>query len=173
MESALAIPYADTRPEMLSLSLDSPALPALAELALEVDGAVLTMKLLGASHQVEVALPAPTGFSTDRSTLRETVACSPDRSAPLPSALDRSNYRFTSVTSGPDDDALITAVDQLRRTLADDPFALIGHYPGDVNAVTAIRARATGDGVEWDTWHTYPQSGHIVRTTSRCRWECE
>lgn len=169
MESALATPYADTRADMLSLSLDDPDLPALAALTFTVRGASMTLKLLGASHQVEIVLPTAT-TGADR-VVRETVACSPHRSTPLPRAMERSGYTFAAHTTGPDAQALIATVDGLRRELGHDPHALMGHYPGDVNAVTAIRAVAADDGVAWQTWHTYPQSGHVVHTSSRCRWD--
>ena len=169
MESALAIPYADTRADMLSLSLDDPDLPALAALTFTVHDASMTLRLLGASHQVALVLPSASAGG-DR-VVRETVACSPHAGGPLPRALERADYTFTANTTGPDADALVATVDRLRRELGDDPHALMGHYPGDVNAVTAIRAAAVDGGVAWQTWHTYPQSGHVVHTSSRARWD--
>ena len=121
----------------------------------------MTLRLLGASHQVEIA---------DGELLRETVACSTRATDPLPAEFVSCDYSFTSTTSGPDSAALVTRVADLRRALADDPRALVGHYPGDRDAVTAIQAAERPDGIVWRTWHSYPQTGQIVTTTTRLRW---
>jgi hypothetical protein len=160
IEPALAVRYADTTPGSLSLSLDDPAHPALAELRLTLHSLPVTLRLLGASHQVEIA---------DGDVLRETVACSPRRADPLPREHIATDYRFSSITSASDAAALAARVDGLRLALEDDPHALLGHYPGIRHAVTAIRARETVDGIAWDTWHSYPQTGQIVTTATHLR----
>jgi hypothetical protein len=161
IEPALAVRYADTSPESLSLSLDDPARPALAELHLTLCARPVTLRLLGASHQVEVGGGA---------ILRETVACSERACEPLPTQFVADDYRFTSETTQLDPTTLVTRVAELRRTLADDPRAIVGHYPGDPDAVTAVQAAETSDGIGWRTWHSYPQTGQIVTTTTRLRW---
>lgn len=159
IDPALAVRYADTTPETLVLTLDDPARPALAELRLSFRDVPVTLRLLGASHQVEVG-----------DVLRETVACSTGPSDPLPTQFAADAYRFTSTTTTPDTAGLVARVAELRRELADDPCALVGHYPGDPDAVTAIQVGHTPDGLMWQTWHSYPQTGQIVATTSELLW---
>ena len=66
----------------------------------------------------------------------------------------------------PDGDGLRTRVAALRADLADDPYALVGVFPGDVDAVTALSVRPDPpDGtVGWRTWHAYPQTNELVLT---------
>ncbi|MGC1214244.1 MAG: DUF2617 family protein [Micromonospora sp.] len=153
----LDTPYVDTSAADLSLALGGPERPALHVRELALPGGLrLRLRLLGASHQVVCA------------ALTETVACLPGRPPHLPGTLhdDASGYRFTATVLRLDADGLRTRVARLRADLADDPYALVGVFPGDVDAVTALSVRPDPpDGtVGWRTWHAYPQSNELVLT---------
>ncbi len=153
----LDAPYVDTHAADLSLSLGGPERPALHVRELTLPGGLrLRLRLLGASHQVICG------------ELTETVACLPGRAPHLPDILHDENagYRFTATVLRPAGDGLRTRVAALRAELADDPYALVGIFPGDVNAVTALSVRPfPPDGsVAWRTWHAYPQTNELVLT---------
>ncbi|MET7804456.1 DUF2617 family protein [Micromonospora chersina] len=154
---ALDAPYVDTRAADLSLALGGPERPALHVRELTLPGGLrLRLRLLGASHQVICG------------DLTETVACLPGRPPHLPDALhdETAGYRFTATVLRPAGDGLRTRVAALRAELADDPYALVGVFPGDEDAVTALAVRpAPPDGsVAWRTWHAYPQTNELVLT---------
>lgn len=159
----LETPYVDTEAGDLSLALGGPELPALYVLDLELpDRMRLRLRLLGASHQVMLRAPGGVGIS-------ETVACLPGRPPELPTTLhdESTGYRFSAMVQRLDPDELSARVGRLRRELADDPYALVGVFPGDLDAVTALEPVRTPVGpgsVGWRTWHVYPQSGEVVRT---------
>jgi hypothetical protein len=138
----LETPYADTTAGDLSFALGLPELPALHVLRLPG----LELRLLGASHQV-----VWTAAGGER--LVETVACLPGRDPHLPSSMDGAGYRFESTVEP------LGAAPPWQE-LAADPHALVGVFPGDPNAVTALRAEERG----WRTWHAYPQTGELVTT---------
>lgn len=77
MLTTLNTAYTDTRAADLAWALGREPLPALATLDLELTGAKLQLRLLGASHQV---LPE----EEQGSHCSETVACIPGSSTPLP-----------------------------------------------------------------------------------------
>lgn len=137
----LDTPYADTTAGDLSFALGLPELPALHVLRLPG----LELRLLGASHQV-------VWTAADGERCVETVACLPGHDPHLPSTMDGAGYRFESTVErlGP----------PIWDELAADPRALVGVFPGDPNAVTALRAEGRG----WRTWHAYPQTGELVTT---------
>lgn len=154
---ALDTPYVDTRAADLSLALGGPERPALHVRELDLPGGVrLRLRLLGASHQVVCG------------ELVETVACLPGRPPHLPEALydENAGYRFTATVLRPAGDGLRTRVAVLRADLADDPYALVGVFPGDADAVTALAVRPDppGGSVAWRTWHAYPQTNELVLT---------
>ncbi|SCE68236.1 Protein of unknown function DUF2617 [Micromonospora viridifaciens] len=154
---ALDTPYVDTRAADLSLALGDPERPALHVRELTLPGGVrLRLRLLGASHQVVCG------------ELTETVACLPGRPPHLPDTLydEGTGYRFTATVLRPAGDGLRTRVAALRAELADDPYALVGVFPGDVDAITALSVRADppGGSVAWRTWHAYPQTNELVLT---------
>ncbi len=64
-----------------------------------------------------------------------------------------------------------TALDLLAARVAADPRGLVGVFGADPGALTALRAAplGAGEGVAWETWHAYPQSGELVRTRSEVR----
>lgn len=154
----LCAPYADTTAGDLSFTLDLPTLPALHVLRLSPPAmspgrlpAAVELRLLGASHQV--VWPAPDG------TRRvETVACLPGHPPHLPGEVTdpHTGYQFSCTVRRPGRPVIA----QLTQSLADDPYALVGLFPGDPHAVTALRLHAGG----WRTWHAYPQTGELVTT---------
>ncbi|CAO0833520.1 hypothetical protein SMICM17S_01103 [Streptomyces microflavus] len=76
MLTTLQTAYSDTRAADLAWTLGREPLPALAVLDLQLGGAELQLRLLGASHQVLL--------QEDRGVCSETVACMPGSSTPLP-----------------------------------------------------------------------------------------
>lgn len=154
---ALDAPYVDTRAADLSLALGGPERPALHVRELTLPGGrSLRLRLLGASHQVICG------------ELVETVACLPGREPHLPPSLHDADagYRFTATVLRPAGDGLRRRVGALRADLAVDPYALVGVFPGDEDAVTALAVRpAPPNGtVAWRTWHAYPQTNELVLT---------
>ncbi|PZF86946.1 DUF2617 family protein [Micromonospora deserti] len=157
----LDAPYVDTSAADLSLALGDAERPALHVLDLALPGDVqLRLRLLGASHQVVLRAPA--------TTLTETVACLPGRPPELPGTLhdEAAGYRFTATVLRPAGTGLSDRAAALRAELADEPYALVGVFPGDVDAVTALSVRADPpDGaLAWRTWHAYPQTNELVLT---------
>ncbi|WP_025618270.1 DUF2617 family protein [Salinispora cortesiana] len=157
----LVAPYVDTCAADLSLALDSAPHPALHVLQVDLPGAAqVRLRLLGASHQVVLRAPG--------AALTETVACLPGRRPDLPDRVhdESTGYRFSATVLRPDDEGLRERVAALRTGLADDPYALVGVFPGDVDAVTALAVRPgrSGGAVTWRTWHAYPQTRELVLT---------
>src|ERR1043165_9693401 len=76
MLTTLHTAYSDTRAADLAWALGREPLPALAVLDLELAGATMQLRLLGASHQVLL--------EEERGSCSETVACMPGSSTPLP-----------------------------------------------------------------------------------------
>ncbi|AVT28536.1 DUF2617 domain-containing protein [Plantactinospora sp. BC1] len=162
--------YEDTTAAELSHALDTPEQPALHLLDLGLahlgrPGTRLQLRLLGASHQV--VLEGPAG------NLIETVACLPGRRPELPATLadPATGYRFTARVRRLAAAEMSARAARLRRDLADDPYALVGVFPGGPDAITALRVARRADpggdgtgGIGWRTWHAYPQSGELVET---------
>ncbi|MFY1685855.1 DUF2617 family protein [Micromonospora sp. WMMD730] len=169
---SLDTPYVDTCAADLSLALGGPERPALHVRDLTLPGDVrLRLRLLGASHQVVLAVPAAGADATapDRpGGLVETVACLPGRPPHLPGDLhdEAGGYRFAATVLRPAEGELHTRIAALRADLADDPYALVGVFPGDPDAVTALAVRpdAPAGTVAWRTWHAYPQTNELVLT---------
>ncbi|NBE82469.1 DUF2617 family protein [Micromonospora rubida] len=157
----LDAPYVDTSAADLSLALGDAERPALHVLDLDLPAGVrLRLRLLGASHQVVLRAAGV--------ELTETVACLPGHPPELPATrLDEANgYRFTATVLRPAGTELSDRVAALRAELANDPYALVGVFPGDADAVTALAVRpAPPHGtVAWRTWHAYPQTNELVLT---------
>ena len=162
MRATLTAPYADVRAADLVLELDAPGTPALGKLELALGVFRLELRLLGHSHQ---AVGTARGFA-----LSETVSCRPgagDACLPAARAVRRDGraYAFSAGVlelEGFDGAALVAAV-------AADPRGLVGVFRGRDSAFTALRGSAVegpgASGVRWETWHAYPQTGELVRTT--------
>ena len=168
--SDLRLPTAfrDASAADLRLRLDLPGQEALASRVVACGGWSIDLRILSASHQVLVAAPGSDVWS-------ETVACAGvgaglDAALPARYASDRTGvrYRFRSATSCLGAAAFRTTVDRLLTTLAHDPTAVCGVFPGDASGMTGVQARFRSDRVaSWRTWHTYPQTGEVVVTCSR------
>ncbi|WP_027660555.1 DUF2617 family protein [Salinispora fenicalii] len=157
----LVAPYVDTCAADLSLTLGGALRPALHVLQVDLPGAVqVRLRLLGASHQVVLRAPG--------ATLTETVACLPGHRPDLPDRVhdESTGYRFTATVLRTGDEGLRERVAALRADLADDPYALVGVFPGDADAVTALAVRPdlSGGALGWRTWHAYPQTRELVLT---------
>ncbi|GLY22581.1 DUF2617 family protein [Micromonospora sp. NBRC 101691] len=167
---SLDAPYVDTSAADLSLALGGPELPALYVLDLDLSGGRrIRLRLLGASHQVLLGGSAPDG-SSGPVVLAETVACLPGRRPDLPSAVHQpaDGYSFTATVLRPEPGGLSSRVAALRADLADDPHALVGVFPGDPDAVTALAVvpDPASNTVRWRTWHAYPQTNELVLTNT-------
>ncbi|WP_132991945.1 DUF2617 family protein [Gordonia zhaorongruii] len=161
----LPVAYTDTSAHQLGFSLAAPEQDALAVADGEVAGFTVSLRLLGASHQV---LASGGGHR-----LCETVACLPENTSPMPSTFREPGYRFTSSVEQVTEAELHERVVALDRIVADHQTqgtpALIGRFPGSPLAVTAVVAAPGEGGVTWRTWHTYPQTGEVVSTRSAMR----
>ena len=167
----LPVAFVDTRADQLGFSLTAAPVEPLARVDHAFGALTVSLRLLGASHQVVVA---DHGAGADGSAgprrLCETVACLPGVRAGVPDTLRRPGYRFVSRTDTYDDESLASVVGRLIGTVdscaaAGQP-ALLGRFPGDPTATTAITATFRDGQVCWQTWHTYPQSGEVVYTSS-------
>ncbi|MDQ3632822.1 MAG: DUF2617 family protein [Actinomycetota bacterium] len=163
MQATLTAPYADVRAADLVLELDVAEAPALETLELALGAFRLELRLLGHSHQVRVTAP---GFA-----LSETVSCrsggGDDAVLPAARAVRRDGraYVFSADVLGLEGFGAAALV----ADVAADPRGLVGVFRGRDHAFTALRGAAVehpgASGVRWETWHAYPQTGELVRTT--------
>ncbi|MDE9366255.1 DUF2617 family protein [Luteipulveratus sp. YIM 133132] len=167
MHHLLDLPYLDTRAEDLRWSVELAPLPALT--VAEPADLPVQLRILGASHQVVLALPGSPA-------LTETVAYLPQVATPLPTPVVRIepathpvSYEMRTRVRTLDESGLRREVDALLDALSGEPAAVSAVFPGHRHAATALHARRTGDGVEWRTWHAYPQHGQLVQTHTRVR----
>jgi hypothetical protein len=160
MQAILEVPYLDTSADQLSLSYDEPLLPALSTVRCRFDQIDVTLRLLGASHQVSVVAPG--------TELIETLACLPGRRRELPASIRTPHVSFRCRTERHTARSLAALATEVS-SRASGSHALIGRYPGSPDAFTAIIAADLGDGARWDTWHAYPQTGDVVVTSTLCR----
>jgi hypothetical protein len=148
--------FADSRAADLSLAYGLRPLPALGTHTVALPGLTLSLRVLGASHQVVVG------------DWSETVACLPDRPGALPASEETVVgdfvVRFRAECLRPTDFA--ERVGRIVTDCAADDNAFVGEFPGSPLAVTALSARAHGDGAAWQTWHAYPQVGELVWTST-------
>lgn len=160
MLTTLQTAYTDTRAADLAWTLGKEALPALAVLDLELSGARLQMRLLGASHQVLL--------EEGDATCSETVACMPGSSTPLPLGVAKRigawEYEFAARVEKLSQGAFAGRAQELLALVADHPHGLAGTFPGSPHAFTAMLARRHEGRVRWYTWHAYPQEGQLVVT---------
>lgn len=158
MKARLDTPFADTRAADLSLAYRLAPLPALGTHLVRLAGFELELRLLGASHQVVFG-----GWS-------ETVACLSGGTGDLPPVAEAVDgdlrVRFEAVSVRLTAQELAARTAEITRVCAADDHALVGEFPGDQVAVTALAVHAEPGGVGWRTWHSYPQTGELVETRS-------
>ncbi|UYQ63447.1 DUF2617 family protein [Streptomyces peucetius] len=163
MLTTIDTPYTDTRADDLAWALGRERLPALAVLDLELTGAHVQLRLLGASHQVLL--------EEDRVTCSETVACIPGSSTPLPLGVAKRlgdwEYEFAARVETLSQRSFAGRAQELLALVADHPHGLAGTFPGSPHAFTAMVAQSEEGQVRWRTWHAYPQEGRLVVTRTR------
>ena len=163
MLTTLNTAYSDTRAADLAWALGHDPLPALATLDLELSGAKLQLRLLGASHQVIV--------EEEQGSCSETVACLPGSSTPLPLAIAERvgvwEYEFAARVETLSRGSFAGRAQELLALVADHPNGLAGVFPGSPHAFTALLAQWHEGQVHWRTWHAYPQDGQLVATRTR------
>lgn len=163
MLTTLKTSYTDTRAADLAWALGREPLPALAVLDLELSGAKLQLRLLGASHQVLL--------EEEGRSCSETVACMPGSSTPLPLGVSKRigewEYEFAARVETLTQGAFAGRAQELLALVADHPHGLAGTFPGSPHAFTAMLAQRHEGQVRWRTWHAYPQEGQLVVTRTR------
>ncbi|MFC5802127.1 DUF2617 family protein [Streptomyces formicae] len=163
MLTTLKTSYTDTRAADLAWALGREPLPALAELDLELAGAKLQLRLLGASHQVLL--------EEEQGVCSETVACIPGSSTPLPLGVAKRigewDYEFAARVENLSKGSFAGRAQELLALVADHPNGLAGTFPGSPHAFTAMVAQRFEGQVRWRTWHAYPQEGQLVVTRTR------
>lgn len=171
--SVIDAPFADARAGDLTLSLEDAPRPALLVRGVAAAGVELELRVLGCSHQVLVRRARGDAVAT--SELSEVVACLGASRSALPTRLDRArpgeSYEFRSRVLRLDAAAHAHRAEDVRGAAAKDPHGLVGVFAGAPGAVTALRCRIAEGELAWSTWHTYPQTGEIVETRTRVRWE--
>ncbi|MFC8271812.1 DUF2617 family protein [Streptomyces sp. NPDC057271] len=163
MLTTLKTSYTDTRAADLAWALGREPLPALAVLDLELTGAKLQLRLLGASHQVLL--------EEEQHNCSETVACMPGSSTPLPLGVSKRiggwEYEFAARVEKLSHGSFAGRAQELLALVADHPNGLAGTFPGSPHAFTAMLAQRHEGQVRWRTWHAYPQEGQLVVTRTR------
>ncbi|MEW1612333.1 MULTISPECIES: DUF2617 family protein [unclassified Streptomyces] len=163
MLTTLQTAYSDTRAADLAWTLGREPLPALAVLDLQLGGAELQLRLLGASHQVLL--------QEDRGVCSETVACLPGSSTPLPLGVAERigdwEYEFAARVETLNQGQFAGRAQELLALVSDHPHGLAGTFPGSPYAFTAMLAQRVEGQVRWRTWHAYPQEGQLVVTRTR------
>ncbi|MGW6688522.1 DUF2617 family protein [Streptomyces sp. NPDC054961] len=163
MLTTLQTTYTDTRAADLAWALGRERLPALAVLNLELVGAKVELRLLGASHQVLL--------EEGDVLCSETVACMPGSSTPLPLGVAKRvgdwEYEFAARVETLSRGSFAGRAQELLALVADHPNGLAGTFPGSPHAFTAMLAQRYEGQVRWRTWHAYPQEGQLVATRTR------
>jgi hypothetical protein len=163
MLTTLKTAYTDTRADDLAWCLGKEPLPALAVLDLQLGGADVQLRLLGASHQVIL--------EEDRISCSETVACMPGSSNPLPLGVSERigewEYEFAARVENLSQGSFAGRAQELLALVAEHPYGLAGTFPGSPHAFTALLAQRQEGQVSWRTWHAYPQEGCLVATRTR------
>ncbi|MBA0052990.1 DUF2617 family protein [Streptomyces sp. AJS327] len=163
MLTTLHTAYTDTRAGDLAWALGREPLPALATLDLELSGATVQLRLLGASHQVLI--------EEEGGSCSETVACMPGSSSPLPLGVSKRlgdwDYEFAARVEKLSEGSFAGRAQELLALVADHPRGLAGTFPGAPHAFTALLVQRHEHQVHWRTWHSYPQEGQLVSTRTR------
>lgn len=163
MLTSLQTAYSDTRAADLAWALGREPLPALAVLDLQLGGATMQLRLLGASHQVLL--------EEGGGTCSETVACLPGSRTPLPlgvaEQLGDREYEFAARVETLGEVQFAARAQELLALVAEHPHGLAGTFPGSPYAFTAMLAQRSEGQVRWRTWHAYPQEGQLVVTRTR------
>ncbi|GAA0924687.1 DUF2617 family protein [Streptomyces thermoalcalitolerans] len=163
MLTTLNTSYTDTRAADLAWALGREPLPALATLDLELAGANIQLRLLGASHQVLL--------EGEQGDCSETVACLSGSSTPLPlgvaKRVDDWEYEFAARVEKLSPGSFAGRAQELLALVSDHPHGLAGVFPGSPHAFTAMLAQWHEGQVHWRTWHAYPQEGQLVSTRTR------
>ncbi|GAA1013904.1 DUF2617 family protein [Streptomyces thermogriseus] len=163
MFTTLNTSYTDTRAADLAWALGREPLPALATLDLELAGAKIQLRLLGASHQVLL--------EGEQGDCSETVACLSGSSTPLPlgvaKRVDDWEYEFAARVEKLSPGSFAGRAQELLALVSDHPHGLAGVFPGSPHAFTALLAQWHEGQVHWRTWHAYPQEGQLVSTRTR------
>ena len=125
MLTTLKTSYTDTRAADLAWALGREPLPALAMLDLELPGAKLQLRLLGASHQVLL--------EEARGMCSETVACIPGSSTPLPLGVAKRvgdwEYEFAARVEALSPGSFVGRAQELLALVSDHPNGA-GPVPG-------------------------------------------
>lgn len=162
MHASISVPFVDTAADDLVWTLTHPLVDPLATRTVRVAGAEVELHVLGASHQVVLR--------SGEGELVETVACLPGVDGGLPGSTTRpgmGDYRFGSTVEAVSRTELSRRVERLHREVADSTGGLLVAFPGDPLAVTALHLTpGSGRPLRWRTWHSYPQSGELVTTTT-------
>ncbi|SFD16293.1 DUF2617 family protein [Streptomyces aidingensis] len=155
--------YSDTRADDLAWALGREPLPYLASLDLDLGGARVRLRVLGASHQVLL--------DSGDGSCSETVACMPGSRTPLPLGVSKSlgafEYEFAAHVERLAPGSFAGRAQELLALVADHPHGLAGTFPGEPHAFTALLAQCRGGQVHWRTWHAYPQEHRLVFTRTR------
>jgi hypothetical protein len=163
MLTILKTAYTDTRAADLAWCLGKEPLPALAVLDLQLQGADVQLRLLGASHQVILR--------EGRASCSETVACMPGSSKPLPLGFSKRignwEYEFAAHVETLSQGSFAWRAQELLALVSEHPHGLAGTFPGSPHAFTAMLAQRQDGQVNWRTWHAYPQEGRLVATRTR------
>lgn len=170
MISELAVAYADTKAADLTWTLAGERRPSLASVVLPLsERRTLGLHVVGSSHQVLLAVD---GFE-----LVETVACPAapsDLTAGLPAHARRDlkvgAYEFSSHVTRHSSFELARHVDAVCDQLRRRADAVVARFPGSAEAITALACENTATSAGWRTWHSYPQTGELVVTSSQVCW---
>lgn len=159
----LDVAFSDTRAGQLGFSLTAAQREPLAAADHTIGALTFSIRLLGASHQIVI--------TDDAHELCETVACLPDITTALPDSFQADGYVFSSRVIECSSDAMADLLEQIESEVEGHARAglpaLLGRFPGNDLAVTAVTADIDDDALIWRTWHTYPQAGEVVVTSSR------
>ena len=98
------------------------------------------------------------------------MACRPGRAGRLPDRLSRvtshGHYAFASSVLTLSGRELERRARRIVASVDTDPLGLAAAFPGLPNAFTAVRWWSDGGWLRWESWHSYPQTGEMVRTES-------